>query len=426
MHKIDHKIAYLLVLVVFLGASTAFGAKYYLTIRNNLLKSKQATEEIIPIVTESVAVPATEEIKEQIVKEPPKHTTKQTISTTQSGAEKVTTVSNGGLSQTESNNYLANCKSSSSPSSASVTDSTGRYPALASVLTTYLNGLRWGNEINSFCGIFVQDAGATGWSGQYVASYRADGSGRIVSAQGAILLNASYYSQLNQSTFNEYMKLILSHEYGHHYTQYHKWVDLNLPINVRFPDSYYTIRPLSKSTTVVDCSNSWSACESEIIAEDYSYLYSGFGMHQMSSTIGFPSVGTKTWLDNLIGASSPTTPPPVTPPVTPPTTEPPTTPPADVTPPITTPSISILSPISPYTWSSDTVSLHIQIRTSSADPVVKIKLYVNNIFANEISAANVDVSWAYSSVPAGEYTFKAEAYDANNNTATADLVIIKR
>ena len=426
MRRIDHKIAYIFMVIVLLGASSVFGAKYIVTAKDYLFPPKQVAEEPIPIVAEeTVTSPATEEVKEQIVKEPPKHVTKQTVSTTSSGSGQVTTVSNG-LSQTESSDYLANCKPSTSPSGATVTDKTGRYPALAPVLTAYLNGLRWGGEINSFCGIYVQDAGTTGWSGQYVASYQANSSGKIVSAKGAIILNASYYSQLNQSTFNEYMKLILSHEYGHHYTQYHKWVDLNLSINVRFPDSYYSVRPLSKSATVVDCSTSWSTCESEIIAEDYSYLYSGFGMHQMSSTLGFPSAGTRTWLDNLTNASSS---PPVTPPETPPPdTTPLTTPPADeTTPPVATlPSISILSPISPYTWTSATANLRIQIRTTNAVPVVKIKLYVNDVFANEIAAANVDVTWPYASVPAGEYTFKAEAYDASNNTASATLLITKQ
>lgn len=421
MRRVDNKIAYIFMVVVLLGASSVFGAKYIAVAKDYFFPPKQVTQEDIPIVAEPVTAPVTEEVKEQIVKEPPKHSTGQTVSIKTSGGDTQTIVAPPNISPPD---YLSPCPASSAPSGIRVTDKTGRYPALASILTTYLNGLRWGNEINSFCGIFVEDAGATGWSGQYVASYQANSSGKIVSAKGAVILNASYYSQLNQSTFNEYMKLILSHEYGHHYTQYHKWVDLNLPVNVRFPDSYYSVRPLSKSSTVVDCSASWNTCESEIIAEDYSYLYSGFGMHQMSPSIGFPSAGTRTWLDSLTNASSE---PPATPPETPPVTETPATPPADTAPPVATmPSISISSPTSPYTWTAATTNLRIQIRTTNAVPVVKIKLYVNDNFANEIAAANIDVSWAYASAPAGEYTFKAEAYDASNNIATATLVITKQ
>ena len=423
MRKIDHKIAYLLIMAVFLGAGTVLAAKYFNPFKKNLTAVKDNIEEVIPTPTAE----APEAVKEQISKSPPKHK-KQTVSVTSSGSGQTTTISDNGLSAAESAKYLSNCKSASSPSGVSVADETGRYPSIGVTLTSYLASLRWGGEINSFCGISVADAGNTGWSGQYTASYRTDGNGKIVSASGAVILNASYYSQFSEATFNEYMKLILSHEYGHHYTQYHKWVDLNLPITSRFPDSYYSVRPLSKSATVVDCSESWSTCESEIIAEDYSYIYSGYGLHQMADLFGYPSSGTKTWLDNLSSATSPSSP------SEPPPAQNQNSAPANSNTNNNTntnsndtiaPVVNITEPASPYSWDASTPTLIIKVRSSDNVGVTKIKVYINGQYQGQWSAVNIDLSWAYSNAPAGTYIFKAQAIDAAGNAGETTLTINK-
>ena len=428
MRRIDHKIAYLLILVVFLGTGSVFAAKYITQTKKDTTTIKdQVTDEIIPAISNV----ASDAVKDQLAQSPPKHVAKQTVSTTASGSGKATTVADNGLSSAESNKYLENCTPSSSPSGVKYTDETTRYPSLGGVLDTYLAQLRWGSEINSFCGIFVTDAGNTGWSGQYVATYWTDGTGKIVSVKGAILLNSSYYSQLSQANFNENMKLILSHEYGHHYTQYHKWVDLNLPVGVRFPDAYYAVRPLSKYATSVDCSSGWSTCESEIIAEDYSYLYSGYGLHQMASQFGYPSASTKTWLDSLTNATSPVSTTAPTPTPTPAPTNQnensstinsnTNTSQSDTEKPV----VTLLEPTDPYAWDSSVPSLMFKIRSTDNVGVTKIKVYLNDQFQGEWSAANINLSWAYSNAPAGTYTFKAQALDAAGNIGETSITINK-
>ena len=431
MRRIDHKIAYLLILVVFLGTGSVFAAKYIVQTKNDATAIKdQFVEEVLPAISE--AIPQVDEsIKEQIASAPPKHSTKQTVTT----SGQVTTIVPSGISPNE---YpLINCTTGSTPANVPITDETGRYPALGVLLKDYLSRLRWGGEIGSLCGIYVTDAGDNGWSGQYIASYMQSGGGDITSAKGNIILNASYYSHLSQATFNEYMKLILSHEYGHHYSLYHKWVDLDLPMGVRFPDQYYTVRPLSKSATTVDCTTSWSTCESEIVAEDYSYLYSGYGLQQMASLFGYPSAATKTWFDSLTNATTPTPTPEPTPPPTPePTNENTNTAPTNTnsnanantnTSPADTvnPVISITEPMNPYAWDATVANLVFKIRSTDNVGVTKVKVYINDQYQGEWAAANINLSWAYDNAPAGTYVFKAEALDAAGNIGEISITINK-
>ena len=438
MRRIDHKIAYLLVAIVFLGTGSAFAAKYIANTKKNVEEVKQQVlEEVVPAIAETVAPIADEAIKEQIAKTPPKHATKQTVTTKPSDGGQVTTISGTGLTPTQTSNYLSNCKSSPTPSGVSYTDGTGRYPALGSTLNQYLNTLRWGGEISSLCGIFIEDAGNTGWSGQYIASYRVNSSGRIVSALGAIILNASDYSTLDEATFNEYMKLILSHEYGHHYTQYHKWIDLNLPIGVRFPDQYYNERPLSKSATITDCSVSWETCDSEIIAEDYSYLYSNspYNQHQMASQFDYPSGATRTWLDSLVNVTSPD-PEPTPPPqnqnsntsnsnsnANSNTNINANTNSADTTKPVAT----IIDPVAnPYLWDAVTPIVSIKVRTSDNVGVTAISLYSSYPQCQaEGAESGADITCDYSSAGPGTYSVRAEAYDAAGNMGEIILTIKK-
>ncbi len=252
----------------------------------------------------------TAEVKKKVAATPPKKPTAEKIatSTTKNGdGSTTTTVATGGTISQSDLATLNGETAVSSPLGIPYIDNTGLYPALGGVLDNYLNStLKWRTEISALKGILVENAGASGWNGQYLGSYTASSSGKITAASGSIVINTYYIeTQYCAGTSNfdgcpaEYAKLFLSHEYGHHYTLYHKWMDWNLPNGTRFPDSYYTIRPLPKATTATDYSLGWSNCEVEIIAEDYSYLYSGYGLQAMHATYGYPSAATKTWLDNV-------------------------------------------------------------------------------------------------------------------------------
>ena len=255
------------------------------------------------------------EVKKKIAAAPPKKPTAEKIATStaqNSDGSTTTTVSTGGtISQSDLATLNSQTGTADTPLSISYIDNTGKYSALGDILKNYLNlTLKWRNEVSALKGVLVENAGNSGWNGQYLGRYTVLNSGKIINASGSIIIN-TYYIENQYCTgshnfdgcASEYAKLFLSHEYGHHYTLYHKWVDWNNPSGTRFPDSYYNVRPLSKTTTATDYSLGWSNCEVEIIAEDYSYLYSGYGLQAMHSTFGYPSAATKTWLDN-IGAES--------------------------------------------------------------------------------------------------------------------------
>ncbi|MDO8444412.1 MAG: Ig-like domain-containing protein [bacterium] len=255
------------------------------------------------------------EAKKKIAAAPPKKPAAEKIATStaqNSDGSTTTTVSTGGtISQSDLATLNSQTVTADTPLSISYIDNTGKYSALGDILKNYLNStLKWRNEVSAMKGVLVENAGNSGWNGQYFGRYTASSSGKITSASGSIVINTYYIeNQYCTGSHNfdgcpaEYAKLFLSHEYGHHYTLYHKWLDWNSPSGTRFPDSYYNVRPLSKTTTATDYSLGWSNCDVEIIAEDYSYLYSGYGLQAMHSTFGYPSATTKTWLDN-IGAES--------------------------------------------------------------------------------------------------------------------------
>lgn len=256
-----------------------------------------------------VAVP-TAEVKTKIASNPPKHTgsPKNIVADVKKNDDgtTTTTIATGGAATPSCNLSSVGTITTSvnSPQDITYLDQTASHADLGPILKNYMNDtLKWRNEIDSMKEIILCDAGDTGWSGQYIGEYDVAADGKdIISASGVVVLNAYYYKA--SPIFNDFMKLILSHEYGHHYTMYHKWVDWDLPINVRFPDSYYTTRPLSKASTATDYSLGWKNCEAEIIAEDYSYLFSGYGLQAMSSTYGFPSSAMRAWLQNIGGSLS--------------------------------------------------------------------------------------------------------------------------
>lgn len=249
--------------------------------------------------TPLVSVPSSAEIKKTITRTPPKQTAPKTASTTSKNSDGSQTVVVSTAGTVDSSLLGSSATTVSKPADIPFVDRTGKYADLGPILENYLNStLKWKNEITEMKQITLEDAGDSGWSGQYLGQYKVSADGtKISEANGSIVLNTHYYE--SSPYFIDYLKITLSHEYGHHYTLYHKWVDWNLPVSVRFPDSYYAVRPLSKATTATDYSLGWKNCEAEIIAEDYSYLYSGYGYHGMAATYGYPSAATKSWLDKV-------------------------------------------------------------------------------------------------------------------------------
>ncbi len=258
------------------------------------------------IETPTIVAPPPKAVTNTIKKAPPKtavaksSTPVEGTKTNTDGSTTTTVSTSGGASSAD----LAKATASagvviSSISDILFTDQTGSHADLGQILKDYLSStLEHRDEVTSLKSITLEDAGATGWNGQYLGSYTVGADGRdITSATGNIILNSYYYK--DSPIFNDYMKLIFSHEYGHHYTLYHKWVDWDLSATVRLPDSYYSTRPLAKATTAVDYSLGWLNCESEIIAEDYSYIYSGYGVDAMSSIYGYPNAAIKSWLEKI-------------------------------------------------------------------------------------------------------------------------------
>ena len=403
--------------VILVGAACAVAYSYYAKDKVAADVAQTATPAVSQTATPSAAA------KKEIAKAPPKYSSGGASTTTNDDGSKTTTVSDGGSDGNASQAASAG-SSGSSPSSIHYIDETGQNGDLGGALTSYISSnLLYSGEVSSLYAIILEDAGDTGWAGLYSGSYNEDPSGHITSAWGYITLNTYYYK--NSPYFVDYMKLVLSHEYGHHYTLYHKWVNWQSPFGERFPDSYYSVRPLTKSGTAADYSLGWGNCDAEVIAEDYSYIYSGYGLHAMSGTYGYPSAGTRTWLVNEPsgsgGESIPeSTPAPAT--ATPATT---TTATATAAPTDTqNPTISITAPASnPYSWESGNLSIAAEGTDNVA--VSKIEIYVNDYLAATQNGSSINRTWMQNGTPTGSYTLKAMAYDAAGNTAETSITVNK-
>jgi hypothetical protein len=207
------------------------------------------------------------------------------------------------------------------------------------------------------------------------------------------------------------MKIIFSHEYGHHYTLYHRWVSLDIPTGERFPGSYYSVRPLDYNITAPDYSLGWSYCDAEVLAEDYSYFYSGYGYHGMASIHGYPSTGTKSWLVDLSGTTPPAEPEPEPEPEP---TEP--EPEADSV----SPAVSITSPASGAVLGG---SVTLSANASDNVGMYKVDFLLGNTLISSDYSSPYQISWNTTTVANGAYTLKAKAYDSSNNSAVSSISI---
>lgn len=336
------------------------------------------------------------EVKETVKKDPPKYTAPiKKTETVKNDGSKTVVISDGDISASDITRLSQVTLASASPYSIPFTDQTGSYGYIESVLKDYLNSkLRWGEEIKELKEIVIRNAGSTGWVGQYSGSYTISPSGDIISAFGYITLNTYYYQ--DSPYFNDYMKLVLSHEYGHHYTQYYKWVEMDLASGTRFPAAYYEARPLSYENTSANCT-SWSSCDSEIIAEDYSYFYSGYGLQAMSNIYGYPSSQTKTWLDGLINYQTPVI-----------VDDP--------------PNVSFSSPAN-----GSTVLGRITIAADASDDngISKVEFFIDGSLLASDTASPYQADINTASYINGEHEFKAIAWDnANQQTATVISVLL--
>ena len=380
------------VIWVGLFAVVVFGATTYYSLH---LPAKIAqTEEAKPKQESPPPAPESankEEAKKEIRKNPPKIASSGSSQTT--GNQ--TIVSDGSISA-EDASKLQGYAGSGPTSNITYNDTTGQYPSLGDTLKSYINDTLYhkSSDLGYMYEIKMVDCSSCGYAGLYSGSYLTSGSD-IYKAFGFITLNVYYYK--SSPYFVDYMKLVLSHEYGHHYTLYHKWVDLDIPYGERFPDAYYNIRPLTKVTTTWDYSLGWGNCDAEIIAEDYSYFYSTYGYHAMSGTYGLPSGATNSWIQNM-SLSSPEAP-------------------ADSTP----PAVSITSPANGATISgSQTFSAN----ASDNVGVTRVEFYVDSTLVYTDTGAPYETSLITGSYSNGAHTLKAKAFDTAQNVESSISVTI--
>lgn len=335
------------------------------------------------------------EVKREIGKNPPKSGKVSGSQTTNKDGSKTGTVTEGGA-VAGALGSASGGSGSSSPPGVPYYDQVGKYAGLESILKDYLNNLRWKGEISELRGIYIQDAGASGWAGQWGGTYYMNPQGDITWAYGVIVLNVYYYK--DSPYFYDYMKLVLSHEYGHHYTMYHKWVDGDLPIDARFPDSYYSVRPLSKTSTSVDCSANWYTCDPEIIAEDYSYIYSGYGYHAMAGLFGYPSSpGTRNWLDNIETTIKSSTPVTNSPPI-----------------------IFLIAPLNGATLSGG-----VTLSATASDDlgISKVRFMIDSTTIIDDTSAPYTFSYNTETASNGSHVVKAVAYDTGGLTAESAATV---
>ncbi|MFA5157725.1 MAG: Ig-like domain-containing protein [Patescibacteria group bacterium] len=371
----------LVVVIILAGTAGVFFAKRYKVIA-------PITERSATVQTAQPVAPP-EEAKKEIAKAPPKTKTSGSTSTRKNADGTSTTTSSTGPTNSADAATAAAAGPSGNIAGIDYIDQTGTHPDLGDQLKIYMSSnLLVGGEVTNLYSIILKNAGDTGWAGLYSGSYTQDQSGRINSAWGYITLNSYYYE--GNPYFLDYMKLILSHEYGHHYTLYYKWLVWQLGVGTRFPDSYYSIRPLSYTTTAADYSKGWVNCDAEIIAEDYSYFYSGYGYHAMSGTYGYPSAGTRTWLVNE--PSGPSAPAPSDSP----------------------PTVSMTAPANGATV-SDTITL--SANASDDNGVARVAFFIDSTLISEDSSAPYSASLNTLSYGNGAYTLKARAYDTVGQTA---------
>lgn len=244
------------------------------------------------------------EVAKELAKAKNKQQKPLSSTTIKNGDTKTTLVSEGQISSSDIakfNSLIGQSSNIGKPMDVKFIDQTGNYANFESPIKNYWqNNLLWtSTEIQQLRELDIVDCSTCNWLGLYQGSYTEDASGKINNAIGWITLNVA--SVKTNQYLLDYMKLALSHEYGHHYSLYYKWTKAQLPFGTRFPDEYYSSRNLPKETTAADYSKGWSNCDAEIVAEDYSYLFSGYGLHAMAGTYGYPNGSVKNWLTGLTG-----------------------------------------------------------------------------------------------------------------------------
>lgn len=403
-HRKDHKIAISLIILVFLvtfGTPLAlYAKKHYAKPKNTTTETDQSKNDLN--ASSNKSTPASflvaDSTKQKIAEAPPKHSntgSSASVKTNSDGSTSVT-VPESGAGTGDIPQITTLGPGGSSPENIRFSDETGNNSAIESILRDYTDAhLLWSDEVPYLYEIIIRNAGDTGWEGQYCGSYKTDSSGNITSAFGYIILN-TYYHQ-NDPQFNDYMKLVLSHEYGHHYTLWHKWMDYNLPVSVRFPDSYYTTRPLSKESTATDYSLGWGNSESEIIAEDYSYVFSGYGYDAVAKTYGYPSAAMRAWFVDFPRA-------------------------LNQTPPLTDnlPTISITSPADGATLLG---TFQVSANASDDHGISKVQFFIDGNDIGSIASAPYQISFGSASYPNGSHTIKATVTDIVNQTTDSTISV---
>lgn len=454
------------VIVLFVSSTTAL-AFQSVKLASTFLEAKKATTapapsqlvapatELAPAVAEITpaiaSAPPTAKTKKAIQQAPPptnpapQAETEKIIEKTESGGQ-VAIASEGGVTETDVatyNSLVDPTTSISSPNEIPFKDKTGKYGNLETPLKDFIkNNLLWTTtEIKQMRQIIVTDCVDCQWNGNYTGSYSTKGA-TITDAFGWITLNVRNYK--DSTYLIDYMKIVLAHEYGHHWSLYYKWTKLNLGASARFPDDYYSIRSLSKEKTAPDYSLGWDHCDGEIVAEDYQYFYAGYNTHAMKDLFGLPPDAIKKWFADLGNTSSPinsATPTNTTetktdnPPGAPSNTAKPTettTPSSPATAPIKTtpapdttkPIVAITKPTSPsYEWTSG--DLTIEATATDNVKVVKMSVYINDTLIGSVDADGVVATWHYDRAKVGKYTFKITAEDNAGNTGEATITITK-
>ncbi len=354
--------------------------------------SRNITAELLPVADELADAAVEDTAEDEIKKRPPKYSTSGSKTTIETSAGTATAISTGGSISGADADKLAGY-ADDGPSTITYNDTTGRYPGLGATLISHLNSslLNSSSDKAYMYEIEIIDCSSCNYGGLYTGSYLQNGSD-ITTAFGWIKLNSYWYK--DSPYFEDYMKLIFSHEYGHHYSLYHRWVDLDIGSDERWPASYYANRPLSLASTAVDYSKGWANCDTEVVAEDYSYFYSGYGQHAMSGTYGYPSAAINTWLHGLSNSV-----------------------PIDSTP----PTVSVTAPANGAEVSGSTA---FSANASDNEAVTRVEFFVDDVLINTDSSAPYSYAWGSASVANGSHTLKAKAYDAFQSAESSITVTV--
>ena len=190
-----------------------------------------------------------------------------------------------------------------------VIDHTGNFsqPELEELANFVFNDLLSTNVDTEWLDVIrIREDARSGYRGYWKFKLHFNDQNQIDGIVAVVVLNYYYVKTLPPPSRLDFLKEVLAHEYGHHWTLSYLLLKQHIIDlwNERMPIQYYQVRGLNHLDHVCDYSQGWHRCDKEIIAEDYRVLFSPApynGNHRMvgNIVIALPSQQVRNYIENL-------------------------------------------------------------------------------------------------------------------------------